>query len=118
MYCGFVQGSTAPSWIEQRRIGNDKIKIVIDSVAEALANGARAYGAIEAEERGFGRCCFEAACFAGEFFAEMPDLRICNTCLLEKDFAGFAITDLHRIHDALMEALANHDTVRKNKQRL
>src|SRR5262249_49730763 len=100
----------------KRRIGNHAAHIEVDGVAEGLAPRARAERRVEAEKNRLGLVELLAACLALEALVEADLLAIGGA--FEDDFAGLAIADLDRVHDALAQSWSDRETIDEDEQRL
>ena len=97
-------------------VGNHAVHVEVDRVAEALAARTGAVGRIEAEEDRLRDTELGEAGLALELLVEAQGLRPVGA--LEDDFAGFAVTDLDGVDEALMEIGADGDAIDENEDGL
>ena len=110
------------AFIEGKRfVGNHAVQVEIDGVAESLAARAGADRRIEAEQNGLGGREFHATRLALELLVEAQGAGGRGTFAngaLENHFTSFAITDLDRVDQALVQFRADRDAVHQHENGL
>src|SRR5208283_219253 len=100
----------------QRFIGNHAVQVEIDRVAEALAARAGAGRRIETEQNRLWLGELRAARLALELLVAADRLRR-RRGAFENHFAGFAIADLDRVHQPLVQLRPNRDAIHQDEHR-